>query len=68
MWNKNERDGKVDQAKGKAKEAVGNLTNNPDLKSEGVADQQVGQAKVAVGHAQKKVGAAVEAIGNAVKR
>ena len=28
MWNKNERDGKIDQAKGRVKQAVGDLTAN----------------------------------------
>ena len=31
MWNKNEVDGKIEQAKGKAKQAVGDATNDPDL-------------------------------------
>ena len=37
--------GKADQTKGKAKEAVGDLTGNKDLKSEGKADRQAGEAK-----------------------
>ncbi|MGD0044877.1 MAG: CsbD family protein, partial [Isosphaeraceae bacterium] len=36
--------GKADQMKGKAKEAVGDLTGNKDLKSEGKADRQAGEA------------------------
>lgn len=35
MWNQNERDGKIDQAKGKVKQAVGDLIQDDDLKSEG---------------------------------
>jgi uncharacterized protein YjbJ (UPF0337 family) len=35
--------------KGKAKEAVGDLTGNKDLKSEGKADRQAGEAKEKVG-------------------
>jgi uncharacterized protein YjbJ (UPF0337 family) len=31
MWNKNERDGKVEEVKGKAKQAVGKITNDPAL-------------------------------------
>jgi uncharacterized protein YjbJ (UPF0337 family) len=68
MWNKNERDGKVDQAKGKAKQAVGDLTGNDRLRSEGKVDEAVGKAKGAVGAAQKKVGAAIQSVGKAVKR
>ena len=67
MWNKNEREGSVDQAKGKVKQAVGDLTGNDRLRHEGKVDETVGKAKTAVGTAQKKVGAAVESIGKAMK-
>jgi len=68
MWNKNERDGKIDQAKGKVKQAVGDLTGNDKLKAEGKVDETVGDAKTAVGGAQKKVAAAIKSVGHAVKR
>ena len=68
MWNKNERDGKTDQAKGKVKQAVGDLTGNDKLKAEGKVDEIVGDARTAVGGAQKKVGAAIASVGQAVKR
>ena len=55
MWNKNERDGKIDQAKGKVKQAVGDVTGNDKLKTEGKVDETVGKAKTAVGGAQQKV-------------
>ncbi len=61
MWNKNERDGNVDQGKGRVKQAVGAITGNDQLKSEGRVDEVVGKAKAAVGSAQKK-------LGNAIKR
>jgi uncharacterized protein YjbJ (UPF0337 family) len=47
--------GKADQMKGKAKEAVGDLTGNKDLKSKGKADRQAGKAKEKVGKAEEKV-------------
>ncbi len=47
--------GKTDQAKGRAKEAVGNLTGDKDLKSEGKADRRAGEAKEKLDHAQDKV-------------
>jgi uncharacterized protein YjbJ (UPF0337 family) len=47
--------GKADQMKGKAKEAVGDLTGNKDLKSEGKADRQAGEAKEKAGEVEKKV-------------
>jgi uncharacterized protein YjbJ (UPF0337 family) len=68
MWNKNERDGKIDQAKGKVKQAVGDLTGNDKLRAEGKVDETVGKAKTAVGDAQKKVGAAIGAVSKAAKR
>ena len=46
---------KTDQMKGKAKEAVGDLTGNKDLKSEGKADRQAGEAKEKVGKVREKV-------------
>ena len=37
--------GKVEQAKGQAKQAVGSLTGNKDLESEGKADRRAGETK-----------------------
>lgn len=67
MWNKNQQDGAVDQAKGRVKQAVGVLTDDQNLKAEGGVDETVGKAKSAVGDAQKKVGAAIEGLAKAVK-
>jgi uncharacterized protein YjbJ (UPF0337 family) len=68
MWNKNERTGNLDQAKGKVKQAVGDLTGNDKLRAEGAVDETVGQAEAAVGGAQKKVRAAIESVAKAAKR
>jgi uncharacterized protein YjbJ (UPF0337 family) len=38
-------DGKMDDLKGRAKEAVGDLTDNKDLKNEGKADKAEGWVK-----------------------
>lgn len=62
MWNKNERDGKIDQATGRVKQAVGDLTGDEKLKSEGQVDEAVGQVKTAVGSAQKAVHKAVDKV------
>ncbi|CAM5331220.1 CsbD family protein [Streptomyces avidinii] len=43
--------GKTDQAKGKAKEAVGKVTGNDRLKAEGKTDQAKGKAKEALNEA-----------------
>jgi uncharacterized protein YjbJ (UPF0337 family) len=68
MWNKNETEGKLDQAKGKVKQAVGDLAGNDKLKSEGQVDEAVGKAKATVGAVQHKVGDVIEGAGKAVKR
>lgn len=67
MWNKNERDGKVDQAKGRIKQAVATLTKDDDLKAEGQADEAKGDVKETVGRITRKVGEAIEKVGKTVK-
>jgi uncharacterized protein YjbJ (UPF0337 family) len=59
--------GKSDQVKGNAKEAVGDLTGNKDLKSEGKADRRAGEAKEKVGHAKNKVEEVIEKVGHKVE-
>ena len=46
---------KTDQAKGKAKEAVGRLSGNKNLESEGKADRRTGEAKEKLSDATGKV-------------
>ncbi len=38
-------EGKIDELKGRAKEATGDLTDNDDLKREGKTDQTAGKVK-----------------------
>jgi uncharacterized protein YjbJ (UPF0337 family) len=47
-------DNDLDQAKGKVKQAVGDLTDNDDLKKEGKADVNAGKAKEFVEDAKDK--------------
>ena len=42
MQNRNEVEGKINQAKGKAKQTVGDLTHDEDLIAEGEADEAAG--------------------------
>ncbi|HEY1540368.1 MAG TPA: CsbD family protein [Solirubrobacteraceae bacterium] len=42
-------DGTVDEAKGRVKEAAGDLTGDQDLKNEGKVDRASGKVKDAVG-------------------
>ena len=44
----------ADQAKGRIKQAVGDLTDDKDLKREGKADETAGKAKQAVGSVRDK--------------
>jgi uncharacterized protein YjbJ (UPF0337 family) len=48
-------DGTVDDAKGKVKEAAGDLTDNQSLKNEGRVDRASGSIKDKVGDAADKV-------------
>jgi len=52
-------DGKVDKAKGRAKEAAGDLSGDQSLKNEGKVDRAAGSTKKAVGGAADKVKDAV---------
>jgi uncharacterized protein YjbJ (UPF0337 family) len=68
MWNTNERKGKVDQAKGRVKQAVGALTANEDLAAEGKADETVGKVEVAIGGVARAAAEAVAHIISPAKR
>ena len=46
---------KGDDLKGRAKEAVGDLTNNSDLKREGKTDRAAGKVKEALSDAKDKL-------------
>jgi uncharacterized protein YjbJ (UPF0337 family) len=48
-------DGNVDDAKGKVKQAAGDLTDNESLKNEGRVDRASGSVKDKVGDAADKV-------------
>ena len=41
--------GKVDELKGKAKQAIGHMTDNPGLENEGAFDEVKGKVKQAYG-------------------
>jgi uncharacterized protein YjbJ (UPF0337 family) len=66
--NRDELKGKTETAKGRIKQAVGDLTNDPALHDEGVADEAAGQARDAFGRAKRKVGEAVENVGKTIKQ
>ena len=66
--NKDEMEGKAEALKGKVKQAAGDLTDNERLHDEGVADEISGDAKDTLGRARRKVGEAVEDIGENIKQ
>jgi uncharacterized protein YjbJ (UPF0337 family) len=47
--------GNLDEAKGRAKQAVGDLTGDDDMKREGTVDEGAGKAKEKVSDAIDKV-------------
>jgi uncharacterized protein YjbJ (UPF0337 family) len=55
-------DNDMDQAKGKIKQAAGDLTGDKDLKREGKADEAAGKAKEGLENAKDKLGDAVDSI------
>lgn len=53
---KDQAQGKLHELKGKAKEAVGRLTNDPDLEAEGTVEKTVGKTQKKVGQIEKVLG------------
>jgi uncharacterized protein YjbJ (UPF0337 family) len=68
MKNRDELDGKTEQVKGRAKQAWGDITDNERLHDEGVADEAAGDVQEEFGKARRKVGEAIEDIGEGIKR
>lgn len=66
--NRDELDGKIDQVKGKVKQAAGDLTDDERLHDEGVADEAGGEVQENLGRGRRKVGEAIEDLGNKLKR
>jgi uncharacterized protein YjbJ (UPF0337 family) len=66
--NKDEIEGKFDQAKGKVKEGVGRAVDDRELENEGRADNTGGKVQEGFGTARRKVGEAIDDIGDAIKR
>jgi uncharacterized protein YjbJ (UPF0337 family) len=60
--------GKFDRAKGAAKETVGRAVNDRELEQEGRSDQAGGKIQEGFGTARRKVGEAVEDIGEAIRK
>lgn len=66
--NRDELEGKFDRAKGTVKENIGRTVDDPELESEGQADRVGGNVKEGFGKARRKVGEAIEDIGDSISR
>ncbi len=53
---KDKAKGKFHEVKGKVKEGVGRMTNNPNLEGEGRGEQVGGKIRKKIGHVEKIVG------------
>ena len=66
--NRDEMEGKFDQVKGKAKEGIGRALDDDELEAEGRAEHTGGHVKEGFGKARRKVGEAIEDVGDSIKR
>ena len=68
MYNRDEAQGKAEEIKGRVKSAAGDLTDDPDLRAEGDAEELGGKVQGGIGKARRKVGNAINDVGNAIKK
>ena len=59
--------GNIDEAKGRAKQAVGDLTNDDDLRREGKVDEKSGQAKEMLGDLKDKAEDTIDKVKDKLK-
>jgi len=55
MENKQQVEGEIDKAKGRVKQAAGDLTDDPELKAEGTMDKMKGAVKKGVGDVKESI-------------
>jgi uncharacterized protein YjbJ (UPF0337 family) len=63
-----ETHGKVEQIKGRAKEAAGILTGNRELENEGAKQRAAGSVEEGIGKARRQVGDALASVAKAIKK
>jgi uncharacterized protein YjbJ (UPF0337 family) len=66
--NRDEVEGKFDQAKGNIKKGAGRVLDDPELENEGEVDRTGGKVKEHVGKARRKIGEAIEDVGDKIAR
>jgi uncharacterized protein YjbJ (UPF0337 family) len=64
--NKDEVEGKWEQAKGWVKDKAGEITNDPELEAEGEAQNAAGKGQETWGKVKGGVGDAIDGIGEAI--
>lgn len=65
---RDELKGRGEQLRGRAKQAVGNLTGNKRLRDEGVADEVTGRVREDVARTRRRIGERIEDVGRRIKR
>lgn len=66
--NRDELEGKGEQLKGKIKQGIGKMTGDERMKDEGAADEVAGEVQEGFGRGRRKVGEAIEDLGENIKR
>jgi len=65
--NRDEREGKTENLKGRAKEATGALLGDEELQKEGADQRAAGELQEDVGKLRRKAGEALEELGEKIK-
>ena len=66
--NRDEIEGKAKEIKGRVKQGLGDIADDEKLRDEGVADEAEGDVQKGFGTAKRKVGEAIEEVGEKIKR
>jgi uncharacterized protein YjbJ (UPF0337 family) len=66
--NRDEREGKEKNVAGRIKQATGTLTGNRDLENEGADERAEGNVQEGLGRGRRKLGEALEDLGDEIKR
>lgn len=66
--NRSELEGKTKNVKGRVKQAIGTLTGNEKLETEGADERADGAVQERIGKATRKVGEALEGFGRKLKK
>lgn len=66
--NKDEVEGKFDQAKGSVKENFGRAIGDREMEAEGSADRAEGNVQEGFGTAKRKVGDAIKDVGDSIRK